>query len=120
MASRILGMGDVLSLIEKAEATYDEQKAKELAEKMRKDAFTLEDFKEQLAQVKKMGPLDQLLGMMPGFGKMKQLQNLEVDESHFKKIEAIVDSMTVEERLNPAIISGSRRRRIAGQVGSGC
>ncbi len=118
MASRILGMGDVLSLIEKAEATYDEQKAKELAEKMRKDAFTLEDFKEQLAQVKKMGPLDQLLGMMPGFGKMKQLQNLEVDESHFKKIEAIVDSMTVEERLNPDIISGSRRRRIARGSGT--
>lgn len=118
MASRILGMGDVLSLIEKAEATYDEQKAKELADKMRKAAFTLEDFKDQLEQIKKMGPLDQLVGMMPGVGRMKQLKNLQVDESQLKKIEAIIDSMTVEERRNPDIIRGSRRRRIASGSGT--
>ena len=111
-------MGDVLSLIEKAEATYDEQKAKELADKMRKAAFTLEDFKDQLEQIKKMGPLDQLVGMMPGVGRMKQLKNLQVDESQLKKIEAIIDSMTVEERRNPDIIRGSRRRRIASGSGT--
>lgn len=118
MASRILGMGDVLSLIEKAEATYDEQKARELTEKMRNDEFNLEDFKEQLAQVKQMGPLDQILGMMPGMGKMKQLQNMEVDENHLKRIEAIIDSMTAEERRNPSIIGGSRRKRIAQGSGN--
>lgn len=93
MASRILGMGDVLSLIEKAEASFDEQKARELTEKMRQDAFTLEDFKDQLNQIKQMGPLDQLLGMLPGMGRMNQLKNLDVDESHLKRIEAIIDSM---------------------------
>jgi signal recognition particle subunit SRP54 len=118
MASRILGMGDVLSLIEKAEASFDEQKARELTEKMRQDAFTLEDFKEQLSQIKQMGPLDQLLGMLPGMGKMNQLKDLDVDESHLKKIEAIIDSMTVEERRNPDLIGGSRRRRIAKGSGT--
>jgi len=118
MASRILGMGDVLSLIEKAEASFDAQKAKELSEKMRQDSFTLEDFKEQLDQIKKMGPLDQLIGMIPGMGKVKQLQNMDVDEGHLKKIEAIINSMTVEERRNPDIIGGSRRRRIAAGSGT--
>ncbi len=118
MASRILGMGDILSLIEKAEATYDKQKAKELAEKMLKDTFTLEDFKDQLEQVKKMGPLDQILGMMPEIGRIKQLKNLEVDENQLKRIEAIIDSMTVEERRNPDIIKSSRRRRIANGSGT--
>lgn len=118
MASRILGMGDILSLIEKAEATYDKQKAKELAEKMLKDTFTLEDFKEQLEQVKKMGPLDQILGMMPGVSRIKQFKNLEVDENQLKRIEAIIDSMTVEERRNPDIIKSSRRRRIANGSGT--
>ncbi|NLM69721.1 MAG: signal recognition particle protein [Firmicutes bacterium] len=118
MASRILGMGDVLSLIEKAEASFDEQKARELTEKMRQDAFTLEDFKDQLNQIKQMGPLDQLLGMLPGMGRMNQLKNLDVDESHLKRIEAIIDSMTVEERRNPDIIGGSRRRRIAQGSGT--
>ncbi|HHX01826.1 MAG TPA: signal recognition particle protein [Firmicutes bacterium] len=118
MASRILGMGDVLSLIEKAEATFDEQKAKELTEKMRRDAFTLEDFREQLAQIKKMGPLDQLLGMIPGMGKLGQMRDLAVDDSHLKRIEAIISSMTVEERRNPDIIGGSRKRRIAAGSGT--
>ncbi|NLM26120.1 MAG: signal recognition particle protein [Firmicutes bacterium] len=118
MASRILGMGDVLSLIEKAEAAYDAEKAKALSEKMMTDSFTLEDFKEQLEQVKQMGPLDQLLGMMPGMGNMKQLKNLEVDESHLKKIEAIINSMTIAERRNPEIIGGSRRKRIAAGSGT--
>lgn len=118
MASRILGMGDVLSLIEKAEAAFDEQKARELTEKMRRDEFTLEDFREQLAQVKKMGPLDQLLGMIPGMGRLNQLKDMAVDESHLKKIEAIINSMTAEERRNPDIIGGSRKRRIAAGSGT--
>ena len=118
MASRILGMGDVLSLIEKAEASFDEQKARELTEKMRQTHFTLEDFKDQLNQIKQMGPLDQLLGMLLGMGRMNQLKNLDVDESHLKRIEAIIDSMTVEERRNPDIIGGSRRRRIAQGSGT--
>ena len=118
MASRIRGRGDGLSLSEKAEASFDAQKAKELSEKMRQDSFTLEDFKEQLDQIKKMGPLDQLIGMIPGMGKVKQLQNMDVDEGHLKKIEAIINSMTVEERRNPDIIGGSRRRRIAAGSGT--
>ncbi|MDI9420439.1 MAG: signal recognition particle protein [Firmicutes bacterium] len=118
MASRILGMGDVLSLIEKAEATFSEQRAKELTEKMRRDAFTLEDFREQLAQIKKMGPLDQLLGMIPGMGRSNQMRDLAVDDSHLKRIEAIISSMTVEERRNPDIIGGSRKRRIAAGSGT--
>ncbi len=118
MASRILGMGDVLSLIEKAEASMDEDKAKEMADRLRKAEFTLEDFLDQLEQVKKMGPLDQLLGMMPGMGNLKQLQCMEVDESHLTKIEAIISSMTKEERQRPDIIGGSRRKRIARGSGT--
>jgi len=118
MASRILGMGDVLTLIEKAVATVDEEKAQKLAAKIKEADFTLEDFQEQLQQVKQMGPLDQLLGMMPGMGSAKQLKNLDVDDSHLKKIEAIIDSMTPEERRNPSIIGGSRRRRIARGSGT--
>lgn len=118
MASRILGMGDVLSLIEKAEAAFDEQKARELTEKMRRDEFTLEDFREQLAQIKKMGPLDQLLGMIPGMGRLNQMRDLAVDDSHLKRIEAIINSMTGEERRNPDVIGGSRKRRIAAGSGT--
>ncbi len=117
MANRILGMGDVLSLIEKAEATLDAEKAKEMAEKLAKSQFTLEDFLEQLQQVKKMGPLDNLLGLLPTMGGAKKLQGLEPDPSHLKRIEAIIYSMTKEERRNPTIIGGSRRKRIA--LGSG-
>ncbi|MGI6148892.1 MAG: signal recognition particle protein [Firmicutes bacterium] len=118
MASRILGMGDVLSLIEKATAAVDQEKAKQLAHKLKEDEFTLEDFLDQLQQLKKMGPLDQILGMLPGMGAVKQLKNLDVDENHLKRIEAIINSMTVQERRNPQIIGGSRRKRIAQGSGT--
>ncbi len=120
MASRILGMGDVLSLIEKAQATFDQQKAKELERKIRKQEFTLEDFVEQLRQVRAMGPLEQILGMIPGLGGAKQLRKLqeELDEKELVRIEAIINSMTPEERRNPEIINGSRRRRIARGSGT--
>lgn len=117
MASRILGMGDMLTLIEKAVSAVDEEKAEKMAAKLKEAEFTLEDFQDQLNQMKEMGPIDQLIGMIPGMGNMKQLQNLEVDESHLKKIEAIIQSMTPEERRRPEIIGGSRRKRIA--TGSG-
>jgi signal recognition particle subunit SRP54 len=115
MASRILGMGDVLTLIEKAQAEVDADKAKELERKLRKAEFTLEDFMEQLAQVRKLGPLEDILGMIPGMGKMTK--NIKVDEKQILRIEAIVKSMTMEEKNNPQIIKGSRRKRIA--LGSG-
>lgn len=117
VASRILGMGDVLSLIEKAEAALDAEKSKAMVERIAKDAFTLEDFREQLRQVRSMGPLDQLLGMLPGMGNVKALKDLQIDEAQLNRIEAIINSMTKEERANPSIIDGSRRRRIA--LGSG-
>ncbi|WP_017753699.1 signal recognition particle protein [Calidifontibacillus oryziterrae] len=113
MASRILGMGDVLTLIEKAQASVDEQKAKELEEKMRTMSFTFDDFLEQLAQVKSMGPLDELLGMLPGAGKIKGLKDLKVDEKQLSHVEAIIQSMTKQEKINPEIINGSRKKRIA-------
>lgn len=116
MASRILGMGDVLSLIEKAEASIDQSKAKNIFDKIRKSDFTLEDFLDQMREMKKMGPLDQILGMLPG-NMTKQLKGVQVDEKEMVKLEAIIQSMTKKERLNPAIINGSRRRRIA--TGSG-
>ncbi|NCU16252.1 signal recognition particle protein [Pallidibacillus pasinlerensis] len=113
MASRILGMGDVLSLIEKAEATIDEEKAKELEQKMRSASLTLDDFLEQLAQVRNMGPLDELLKMLPGANKMKGLNNLKIDDKQISHVEAIIQSMTKEEKEHPEIINASRRRRIA-------
>jgi signal recognition particle subunit SRP54 len=118
MASRILGMGDVLSLIEKAEQQIDERQAQELEEKLRKNQFTLEDFLQQLKQVRKMGPLSGILGMLPGMGAMKQLKNAEVDESELDRVEAIILSMTPEERVNPGLIKGSRRKRIANGSGT--
>ncbi len=118
MASRILGMGDVLSLIEKAEKQVDEQQALDLQEKLRSDRFTLEDFLQQMQQVRKMGPLSGLLGMMPGMGAMKQLKNAEVDEGELDRVEAIILSMTPEERANPGMIKGSRRKRIANGSGT--
>ena len=118
MASRILGMGDVLSLIEKAEKSIDEQKAKELEEKLRKNQFTLDDFLDQMEQVRSMGPLDEVLGMIPGMGGAKQLKNLQVDEKQLDHIEAIINSMTDEERQDPSIINGSRRKRIARGSGT--
>ncbi len=113
MASRILGMGDVLTLIEKAEQAVNEEKARELEQKMRSASFTLDDFLEQLRQVRKMGPLDELLGMLPGANKIKGLQNLQIDEKQIAHVEAIILSMTKEERENPEIINASRKKRIA-------
>jgi len=118
MASRILGMGDVLSLIEKAQATFDDKKARELEKKIRKNAFTLGDFKEQIQQIKKMGSLDQILGMIPGVNKIKGIKGLQPDEGELVKIEAIINSMTKKERLNHTILNGSRRKRIAKGSGT--
>jgi len=103
MASRILGMGDVLSLIEKAQATFDDKKAIELEKKIRKNAFTLGDFKEQIQQIKRMGSLDQILGTIPGVNKVKGIKGLQPDEGELVKIEAIINSMTKKERLNHTI-----------------
>ena len=116
MASRILGMGDVLSLIEKAEAAFDEKNAKELEKKMREQTFTLEDFLEQMRNLKKMGNLDQILGMVPGM-KAGALKDAQIDERAMVRTEAIILSMTKKERVYPDTINGSRRKRIA--LGSG-
>ncbi|WP_067931462.1 signal recognition particle protein [Alicyclobacillus kakegawensis] len=117
LASRILGMGDVLSLIERAEQTVDLDKAREMEEKLRKAQFTLDDFREQLQQVRKLGPLDQVLKMLPGANRLKGLENVNLDDSRFRRIEAIISSMTKEERTNPAIMNASRRRRVANGSG---
>ena len=117
MASRILGMGDVLSLIEKAEQAYDQKQAVELEKKMREQTFSLEDFLVQMRQLKKMGNLEQLLGMLPGVNA-GALKNAQVDENQMAKIEAIILSMTKKERLHPEIINGSRRKRIANGSGT--
>ncbi len=117
MASRILGMGDVLSLIEKAEQAFDEKKALELEEKLRKQQFDLDDFLDQMEQMKKMGPLENLLGMIPGVDA-KALQGATVDEKKLAHIEAIIKSMTKKERSNPSIINSSRKRRIAAGSGT--
>lgn len=118
MASRILGMGDMLSLIEKAQAGIDADKAAEMERKMRTAEFTFEDFLEQMEQVKQMGPLDQVLDMMPGMGKMKGLKNLNVDEKQMGRVEAIIKSMTTDEKRKPEIINASRRKRIAAGSGT--
>jgi signal recognition particle subunit SRP54 len=113
MASRILGMGDVLTLIEKAQEAVDEEKAKEMERKFRTATFTFDDFLEQLGQVRNMGPLDELIKMMPGANKIKGLNNLQVDEKQLAHVEAIIRSMTKAEKERPEIINASRRRRIA-------
>ena len=119
MASRILGMGDVLSLIEKAEEVSDADQAKELERKIRRQEFTLEDFLEQMRQVRKMGPLSNLLGMMPGMGKaMKEIRSQNMDEAELDRLEAIILSMTPAERAQPSLIDGSRRKRIAQGSGT--
>ena len=115
-ASRILGMGDVVSLVEKAQEVVDEKEALKLQKKMLKEGMTLEDFLEQLWQIQKMGPLDQLLGMIPGVGKM--MKGIDFNENELKRIEAIILSMTKEERRKSGIIDGSRRRRIAAGSGT--
>ncbi len=117
MASRILGMGDVLSLIEKAQAAFDEKQAAKLEERIKSQKFDLEDFMDQLQQMKKMGSMSDILAMMPGMNASK-LGNVELDEKQLSRTEAIVSSMTVAERQNPAIINGSRRKRIAAGSGT--
>lgn len=118
MASRILGMGDVLSLVEKAQANIDREKALEMERKIRQQEFTLEDFKEQMQQVKSMGPLEDLLGMIPGMGKQLKNMQVNVDEKDIAHIEAIISSMTPKERRNPDILNGSRKKRIARGSGT--
>lgn len=120
MASRILGMGDVLSLVEKAQATFDMEEAKKMEKKLRKDEFTLDDFLAQMQQVKKLGSLDNILGLIPGMGGLKKQlagQDIDLDGKEMRQIEAIIKSMTPKERANIMIINGSRRKRIA--MGSG-
>ncbi|WP_175638858.1 signal recognition particle protein [Metabacillus schmidteae] len=118
MASRILGMGDVLTLIEKAQTNVDAEKAKELEQKMRTASFTFDDFLEQLGQVRNMGPLEDLIGMLPGANKVKGLKNLQVDEKQISHVEAIIKSMTKAEKLNPEIMNASRKKRIAKGSGT--
>lgn len=114
LVSRILGMGDVLTLIEKAQSTIDEKEALKLQQKLKKNQYDLEDFRNQLQQMKKIGSLESIMGMIPGMGKMmKQMEGAQPSEKEFKRIEAIIDSMTRQERANPSIINGSRRLRIA-------
>jgi signal recognition particle subunit SRP54 len=115
MASRILGMGDIITLVEKAQKQVDEEKAKKLEEKLKKNQFTLEDFREQIREIRKMGPLKEILSMIPGLGS--SLRSVDIDEKELIKIEAIINSMTPEERRKPQIINASRKRRIA--MGSG-
>ena len=116
LASRILGMGDIVTLVEKAQEQFDEEKAVQLESKLRKAQFTLEDFMDQLQEVKKMGPLNQVMGMLPGMQRLPE--NVTVDEKALGRIEAMIRSMTPEERRKPQILNGSRRKRIA--AGSGC
>jgi len=120
MASRILGMGDILSLVEKAQASIDEKKAREMEKKIRQQEFTLEDFLEQLQRVRSMGPLDEILAMIPGFGSIKQLKGLkgELDDKEVAHIEAIIRSMTPQERMDPSVLNGSRKKRIARGSGT--
>ena len=118
MASRILGMGDVLSLIEKAQQSIDQEKAEELGEKLLKDSFTLADFRDQLRQMRKLGPLDQLIGMLPQIGPFKDINKVKVDERELIHIEAIINSMTPYERAHHQAINGSRRKRIARGSGT--
>lgn len=113
LAGRILGMGDVLTLIEKAEENVNQEQAAELAEKIRKDEFTLDDFRNQLKQIRKMGPLDQILGMLPNMGPLRGLNQVNVDEKELIHIEAIISSMTPRERSHHQILNGSRRKRIS-------
>jgi signal recognition particle subunit SRP54 len=118
LASSILGMGDVLTLIEKAQETVDQEKAAELEKKLRKNQFTLEDFRDQMVQIRKMGSLGDIMKMIPGMGKLKQMKNLEMDDGELVRIEAIINSMTPRERRQHTIINGSRRKRIARGSGT--
>jgi signal recognition particle subunit SRP54 len=118
VVSRVLGMGDVLSLIEKAEQAFDQEQAIELEQKIRSDDFTLQDFQQQLRTIRKMGPLEHLLGMLPGMGNIKELAPEGVDEKQLLRVDAIINSMTADERRSHQIINGSRRKRIARGSGT--
>jgi signal recognition particle subunit SRP54 len=118
LVSRIIGMGDIMSLIEKAEEVVDKKKAAELQEKLLTDSFTLEDFRDQLKQIRKLGALDQILGMLPSIGPFKDIQKVKVDEKELVRVEAIINSMTPHERRNHQSINGSRRKRIAKGSGT--
>ncbi|MFO7814297.1 MAG: signal recognition particle protein [Halanaerobiales bacterium] len=118
MSNRILGMGDMLSLIEKAEESIDKEKAKKLEERLKNNQFTFDDFLDQLEQLRNMGPMEEIMGMIPGMSGAKQLKNLQVDEEQLDHIEAIINSMTKEEKTDPSIINGSRRKRIAEGSGT--
>jgi signal recognition particle subunit SRP54 len=118
VAQRILGMGDMLSLIEKVEENIDQKQAEEMQRKLLEDEFTLEDFRDQLRQIRKLGPLESILGMMPNLGPIKQLKDVKVDENELTRVVAIIDSMTPKERSNHMIINGARRRRIAKGSGT--
>ena len=118
VAQRILGMGDVLSLIEHVEETIDQKQAEEMQRKLIEDDFTLGDFRDQMKQIRKLGPLESILGMMPQVGMMKDLKNVKIDENEINRLVAIVDSMTPKERANHMIINGQRRKRIAKGSGT--
>jgi signal recognition particle subunit SRP54 len=118
MSSRILGMGDVLTMIEKAQSVLDQEQTAKLEQKLRKNQFTLEDFRDQMVQIRKMGSLTDLIKMIPGMGQVKQLKNLQVDKKDFVRIEAIINSMTPAERRQHTMINGSRRKRIARGSGT--
>jgi signal recognition particle subunit SRP54 len=118
VAQRILGMGDMLSLIEKVEGAIDQKQAEEMQRKLLDDEFTLEDFRDQLRQIRKLGPLESILGMMPNIGPIKQLKDVKVDEGELTRVVAIIDSMTAKERHNHMLINGARRRRIAKGSGT--
>jgi signal recognition particle subunit SRP54 len=116
MASRILGMGDIVGLVEKAQESIDLKDAAKLEEKLKKNAFTFEDFYDQMQQIKKMGPLESIMGMIPGFGKA--LKGVQIDEKGLVRVEAMIQSMTISERQNPHLIDGSRKLRIAAGSGN--
>ena len=116
MADRILGMGDIVSLVEKAQEQYDEEEARKLQKRIAKDQFDFNDFISQIQQIKKMGNMKDLMAMIPGVGK--SIKNLDIDDDAFKGIEAIISSMTPEERSNPVLLNGSRRKRIAEGSGT--
>ena len=118
MASRILGMGDILTLVEKAQSSIDEKTALAMEKKIRKNEFSLEDFRDQLKQIKKMGSMKDIMGMLPGLSKVKALKDIEPDDRELLKVVAIIDSMTRKERINYQIIDGSRRKRIARGSGT--
>lgn len=118
MSSRILGMGDVLTIIEKAQEAIDEEEAKKLVKKIKEDSYTLEDFRDQIRQIKRLGSLERILGLLPGVGMLKELKNAKIDPKEFTRLEAIINSMTREERKNPDIINASRKRRIAQGSGT--